>query len=125
MQRQSLSGAGRTLHFEMVAIEVVVALDRLDDEIAGGKPNRAAPVRVAPKQPGIRFARHIFDPVHVTAGVKFVRIFLVKLRQGANPIGREKFIFIEHVPEHAFEPFARGNRDQSMPMVAFTVCDVP
>src|SRR5437867_8577163 len=55
VQCQPYSGTGGTLDFEMVAVEVVIALQRLDQEVIGWKPDRPAPVRVAAEKRGVRF----------------------------------------------------------------------
>ena len=96
-QCQPLSGTGRTLGFEMVSVEMVIAFQRFDQEVVGRKPDGPAPVGIAAKEGGVRFARHIFQTMHFAAGVKFERMFLVELGQRPNSIGREEFIFIEHV----------------------------
>src|SRR5207237_49095 len=92
MERQRISGAGRALDLEAVAVEVVVAFERLDEEIIDGKPDRSAPVRVAAEEPGARFARSVFHAMRLAAGLNFERMFLVKLRQGTNPVRREEVL---------------------------------
>ena len=42
---------------ERVAVEVVVALQRLDQQVVDGEPDRPAPVRVAAEQAGVGLAR--------------------------------------------------------------------
>src|SRR5579872_4228844 len=45
-QREHLTGPGRALYFQSVAVIVVVPLQRLDDEVVDRKPHRTSPVRV-------------------------------------------------------------------------------
>src|SRR5262245_3413506 len=51
-ERHPMARSGGALHGELITIEVVVALERFDEEIVHRKPDRAPPVRVATKQPG-------------------------------------------------------------------------
>src|SRR5438105_9421020 len=53
-QRCHVSRARRTLDGERVAIEVVISFEGLDHEVVDGKPDRAAPVRVATENVGLR-----------------------------------------------------------------------
>src|SRR5215470_2851606 len=54
-------GARRTLHLQIAAVEVVVPLQRLDDEPVRREPDRAAPVRVAAEEACGRFTRGVLD----------------------------------------------------------------
>ena len=103
---------------------MVISLQRFDQKIVGGKPDRPAPIGVAAEEPGVRFARRIFGAMHLAAGAKLVRMCRVKLRHGTNPVRGEKFVFIEDAAQHAFETDARGNRDQPMAMVALAMSDL-
>src|SRR6266536_4434737 len=53
----------RALHSEPVTIEMMVALQRLDEEVVDRKPDRPAPVGVASEEPGRGLARIVFDAV--------------------------------------------------------------
>src|SRR5262245_32207223 len=44
LQGYEISGAGRTFHFEIVAVVMVKLLERFDQEIVDWEPDRAAPV---------------------------------------------------------------------------------
>src|SRR5262245_62502478 len=52
-----LTGTDGTLHFQVVAEEVMKLLQRLDDEIVHREPDRPTPVRVGPEEAGARFRR--------------------------------------------------------------------
>src|SRR3954452_15674398 len=54
IQGQELAGARRTLNLEIVAVVMVELLERLDNQVVDGKPDRAPPVRVAAKQAAVR-----------------------------------------------------------------------
>ena len=73
------AGARRALHLQVVAVKMMIPFQRLNEQIVDGNPHRAAPVRVAPEQPGIRFSRYVIHPILHAARAEFVRMFLVKL----------------------------------------------
>src|SRR5947199_10808518 len=60
--------AGGTLDAQVVAVEVVVALERLGEQVVQREPHRAAPVGVAPEETGVRLGGRVVDlvlmPVH-------------------------------------------------------------
>src|SRR5688572_31262528 len=56
VDRAQPAGAGRALHAEVVAVVVMKLLQRLDDEVVHREPDRAAPVRVAAEQAGVRLS---------------------------------------------------------------------
>ena len=51
-ERQFRSGACRVFYQEIVAIELMVCLERLDQQEIDGEPDRPAPVGIPPKGPG-------------------------------------------------------------------------
>ena len=55
------AGAGREFHRELIAIVGVLLNQRPDDQCVNGHAVDAAPVRVAPKHPGVGFAREVRD----------------------------------------------------------------
>ncbi len=55
---------------QRVAVEVVIALQRLDEQVVDRKPDRPAPVRVAAEQAGVRFARLVVDAILLAAAVE-------------------------------------------------------
>ena len=75
---QLLTRAGGALHREVVAEPVVVLLQRLDEQIVDGKPDRTAPVGIAAEIARQRLRRGVIEavglridllPVDVRAGV--------------------------------------------------------
>ena len=50
-EREPPPRAGRTLDAEFGSLEVVVALQRFDEQIVQRKPDRYAPVRIASEKP--------------------------------------------------------------------------
>ena len=57
------AGSRRALHLEIVAIKVVVSLQRFDDQIINRHPDRSAPIRIAPENAGRRFAWIVADAI--------------------------------------------------------------
>src|SRR6266404_8468045 len=115
--------SGGAFDLEAVSIEMVVAFEGLEDKEVYREPDRPTPVRVAAKEAGSGFAGVIVDAVLDSAGIENIRIILVKLRNGAQPVWREEFIFVEHVFEHSFQSRARRDREQTVVMPRFTVAD--
>src|SRR5439155_16344499 len=60
---QPCPGTGRALDLEVVAVEVVELLQRLDEEIVHGEPDGAPPVRVATEEPARGLGRLVVDAV--------------------------------------------------------------
>ena len=116
--------SGRAFDLEAVSIEMVVAFEGLEDEEVYREPDRPTPVRVAAEEASSGFAGVIVDAVFDSTNVDDIRIILVKLRNGAQPVRREEFIFIEHVFEHSFQSRARRDREQTVVMPCFAVADV-
>src|SRR6266481_100649 len=103
---------------------MVVAFEGLEDEEVYREPDRPTPVRVAAKEARSGFAGLIVDAVLGSTSVDDIRIILVKLRNGAQPVRREEFIFTEHVFEHSLQSRARRDREQTIVTPCFTVADV-
>ena len=116
--------SGGAFDLEAVSIEMLVAFKGLEDEEVYREPDRPTPVRVAAKEARGGFAGLIVDAVFGSTSVDDVWIILVKLRNGAQPVRREEFIFIKHVFEHSFQSRARRDREQTAVMPCFTVTDV-
>src|SRR5439155_4410806 len=62
-ERRQTSRAGRALDAQRVAVEVVIALERLDHQVVHGKPDRPAPVGVAAEEPGVGLGGRVVDAV--------------------------------------------------------------
>ncbi len=73
---------------KVVAIEMVIPLERFDQQIIDRKPDRPAPVGITAKKPAVRFARRVADRILLPARLKLKRMFGVMLRQRANSVGR-------------------------------------
>src|SRR6266542_1161693 len=56
-KRQLRAGAGRAFDREIVAVELVVFLERLDQQEIDGEPDRPPPVGIPAEGPGARLAR--------------------------------------------------------------------
>src|SRR5262249_14867195 len=94
-QREALSGSGRILDREAVAIEVVVALERLHQEEVEREPDRAAPVGVAAEQAGPRLRGCVLHAMFGAADAEDVGVLLVVARHRANAVRREELLLVE------------------------------
>ena len=61
VEGEPLARAGRVLDLQVIAVEPVVALQRVDHEIVDREPDRAAPVGVAPEHGGGGLGRLVVD----------------------------------------------------------------
>ena len=81
-------------------------LERFDQEIVDGKPDRSTPIRIAAEESRARFGRFIVHSmVHAHRRQDIGMIFVIA-REGADAIGRQEFLFVQHVPQHGFQPVA-------------------
>jgi hypothetical protein len=87
LQVEAPARAGRELDLEVVAVEVVVALERFDDQEVDREPHRAAPVRVAAEQAGVRLGGRVLDRVLAAGELDAIGLRLVDARQRAQPKG--------------------------------------
>src|SRR4029077_9548075 len=88
------------------------ALQRLDQQKIHRKPDRAAPIRIAPKQAGGRFARFVADAHIRTVPVKNIRVVAVITRESSNPVIRKKLAFIQHPLEQQFHAMTAQKREK-------------
>ena len=95
-QVQAAAGAGRALHLEFVAEEVMELLKRLDDQEVDREPDRTSPVGVAAKQPGLRLRRLIVDLVFSSVEPQRVGMIPMVTGERADPVRREKLRFVQH-----------------------------
>src|SRR5512145_334175 len=61
-QVQPAVGSGGERHRQLVSVEVVEALQRLDEQVVHGKPDRTAPVGIAPEEAAGGLRRLVVDP---------------------------------------------------------------
>src|SRR2546423_8218885 len=108
------AGADRTLDCERVSIEMVIPLQRLDEQVVHRKPERTAPVRVAAEQAARAFARRIIDAELLAARAEDEGMVPVGARDGAEAIRREKLGFVEQVAKHPCQPLARRDCQEAV-----------
>ena len=72
LQVHHVPGAGGAFDLEAVAIEMVITLERFDDQVIDREPDRSAPIGVAAEEVARPFAWHIIDPMLFVAGVEDV-----------------------------------------------------
>src|SRR5207302_4492004 len=80
--------ADRALDRESLAVKVMVALERLDEEVVQRKPDRSSPVGVAPKEARIRFSWKVLDPELLALVVKDIGPAFMHARKGTETMGR-------------------------------------
>src|SRR5260221_13434297 len=88
------------------------SLQRLDQQKIHRKPDRAAPIRIAPKQAGGRFARFVVDAHIRTVPVKNIRVVAVITRESSNTVVRKKLAFIQHPLEQQLHAMAAQQREK-------------
>ena len=76
-----------TLYFQLIAVEMVVAFECLDDQVIDREPNRAAPVRVAPEEVAGAFAGHVIHPMFLVPGDEDVGLVAMDARDRAQTVG--------------------------------------
>src|SRR6266446_3796212 len=79
--------AGRKRHGQALAVKVVKFLQRLDEQVVNGKPDGAAPIRVATKQPGGGLCWLVIHPVFCAVDREDIRMRAMKLGERSNTVG--------------------------------------
>src|SRR5262245_8355663 len=87
---------GRVLDAEIVAEEVVVAPQPLDDEVVHREPHWSPPIGVAAEQAGGGLPRLVADCEVGTGQVDGERVLQVRSRQCTNSVRREELGRVEH-----------------------------
>ncbi len=91
-------------------------LQRFDEQEIHRKPDRAAPIGIAAKQAGFRFARLIADLEIVWPSIGRINgMILVISRNGADAKRREKFLFLEDAVAICARAAARFTTESSLP----------
>src|SRR5581483_2727575 len=117
-ERHGHARSGRTLDAEIRAVEVVVALERLDQQVVDREPDGSAPIRVPAEEKRVGFRGRVVDPVLVVADADDVRSIAVHARQRTDAVRRQEFALVEHVPERPLEPLARRQREEPAAAIA-------
>src|SRR5437867_11165494 len=112
------SRAAGHLDRQLVPVIVVIALERLDEEIVHRKPHRAAPVRVAAEGSRRRLSRIVGYAVLPALHDERVRPHAIDARERADAVRRQELALVEHVGEGSLEPAARGNREETVAVSA-------
>src|ERR1700745_596131 len=80
---------------EVFAVVVVKLLQCFNKEIVHGKPDGAAPIRIASEQAADRLRRFILHTADISVDLHFVGMVLMEAGHGAHTIGRKKFVFVQ------------------------------
>src|SRR6267378_2965833 len=107
------AGMRGTFNFEVLAVVMVIFLERFHQQIVNRKPDGPAPVRIPAKKARGGFGRLVLDAADISVHLNFVRMILVVARKGAHTIRRKKFRFVQHAAEHALELFAVHEREET------------
>ena len=96
--------SGRILHLILVAEKVVELLERLDQEIVDRESDRSAPIRITPEQACTGFRWVVGHTMLMSHDQDHIGIIFVIVREGADAVGRQEFLFVQHITQHGFEP---------------------
>ena len=110
----------RELDGEVAAEVEMKFLQRFDEQEIYRKPDRSPPVGIAPEQARGRFTRLVIHAVFHAHDAERVRMLAVKARQCAYAVGRQEFIFVQHVTKNGPELRFTGDGEQA----AFTAAVV-
>src|SRR5579863_534676 len=97
------AGAGGKFDGEFVAQIIMESLQRFDQQIVDGEPDRSAPVGIASEQAGLRFGGFVSDAICLSVNLKLVRMVLVKFRDRADAVRGKKLGLIQQFFEYAAE----------------------
>src|SRR5439155_14268607 len=106
-ERRQASRPDRALDAQRVAVKVVIAFERLDDQVVHREPDRPTPVGVAAEEAGVGFRGRVVDAVLLAVDRQDEGPLAVHLRERAEAVRGEELVLVEHVAEHALEPLAR------------------
>src|SRR6266511_1600191 len=100
---QQPSGAYGAFDLQPAAVEVVIALERLDEEVVDREPDRTAPVGDASEDPGRAFGGVIIDAMLHAPDPEHVRLLRVNAGNRPDAVGRQELFLVEQVPEDLLE----------------------
>src|SRR5690348_5071606 len=102
-EREATSAASWKFDRERVAVEMMITLERFDQQIVRGKPDWSAPVRVAAEKSGVRIARHVRRLPLVPAVLQRLGARAIRSRERTHAVLRQEFRFVENVTQHALD----------------------
>src|SRR6516165_10607981 len=105
--------AGRAFDFEFVAVVVMELLQRFDEQVIDGEPDRSAPVGIAAEKVGVRLAGLISDGMGHAANPEYVRVVLMDLRNRADAKVGKKLGFVEHALQQLFHAMTAKQGQES------------
>ena len=98
---QNASGAGRALDLELVAVIGVEVQEAAEDEVVDREPHRPPPVRIAAEHATVGFGGDVADLVGVAVDVDPEGVVGVGAGHGAEAVGAEELVLVEHAGEDA------------------------
>src|SRR5256714_15027728 len=113
-ERQFRAGASRVFYREIFAIELIVFLERFDQQEIDGEPDRPAPVGIPPEGSGGRFARLVMHRKVPVLCIKLIGVRFVILADRANTVVAQEFLGVQHAFEQSLQVGAAHEGQQRM-----------
>ena len=112
-ERGVTARAGRALDFEIISVIMVKFLQGFDQQIIDGKPDGAAPIRIAAEQPRLRLSLFITDDIGRSMTFQYIRVFLVILAHGTDAVVAQKLVRCEHSTQKTLHSVTAGQCDKT------------
>src|SRR5262249_8073886 len=103
----------RQLHQQVVAVEVVVALQSLDEEVVEREPDGTSPVRVPSEDADGGLARHVAHAEVLALELALEGAARVDAGERADSPRREELVLVEQVAEQALETRPGGDGEEA------------
>src|SRR5262249_6910695 len=107
----------RALDPQVVAVEVVITLERLGEEVVGWDPDRAAPVGVTAEERRVRLGRRVVHLVLVSVEAEDERMLAMYSRERADAVRGEELALVQHIAQRALQAVPRRDREQALAVV--------
>src|SRR5215471_10677381 len=89
-----------TFDREIIAVISVILQQAPDDQGVDGRPDRSAPVGVAAEHTGVGLGRQVRHPIFLVPHTENKRMLGMIAGQGANAVGAEELLLVEHGRQH-------------------------
>ena len=112
IEGQLVAAARRVLEGQLVAEEPVVALERADEQVVEGEPQRTSPVGVAAEHGRRRLGWLVVDRCAEAVDAKLVGVLAMVCRQRAQPVRGQELVLVEELVEQLLQPLDTGHAQQ-------------
>jgi hypothetical protein len=99
----------RILDCERVAVEMVIALERFDQEVVDREPDRTPPIGVATEESRVALARDIVYAPLMAVYIKAVGVVPVDARKRTDAVGCQELSLVKEIPQYLLQSLSRGN----------------